>query len=97
MAGLFVAENMTASKRRDLVIRDLKARAKRNRLGEVLQRIAAIMCILMVIGQTTIINSSTHNQSKVELTSNAKKLPFSTPARGNTGKRHQQESKPKLI
>ena len=45
-AGFFYTENLPQSRRKNMLLRELKKRAKRNGLGEVLQRIAAILSIL---------------------------------------------------
>ena len=50
MAGLFYAEILSQSKRRSLLLRDLQSRARRYGLGEILQRIAPLLTILMVMG-----------------------------------------------
>ena len=46
MAGLFVAEQMSKGPHRKRKLLELNKRAKRNQLGEVLQRISALLCLL---------------------------------------------------
>ena len=66
-AGFFYTENLPQSRRKNMLLRELKKRAKRNGLGEVLQRIAAILPILclfvlsnnsLIYGQNQEIHSS---------------------------------------
>ena len=64
-AGLFFAENLPQSRRRNMLLRELKKRAKRNRLGEVLQRISVLLPMLcfFILSQ----NSLLYGQSQTVL------------------------------
>jgi len=97
MAGFFYAEQMQSSKRRDVLLRDLKARAKRLRLGEIVQRITTLGCFCLFIGTNSVVvdldlteSSSSVEEAvhmKTELRSaTSTKKPWKIPARGNTGK-----------
>ena len=48
MAGFFVAEQMPQGPHRKRKLLELKKRAKKNQLGEILQRIGALLCLLLV-------------------------------------------------
>lgn len=50
MAGLFHAEQMPENKRRSVLLRNLKSRAQKHQLGEIVKRILPLLCLLMVVG-----------------------------------------------
>ena len=66
-AGLFYAENLPQSRRKNMLLRELKKRAKRNRLGEVLQRISMILSVLLFFTLST--KSLIHGQNQEILSS----------------------------
>ena len=82
MAGLFYAEQMK-TKRRESVLRDLYKRARSQNLGEITQRIAAMLSICLVIG-LAYNNDPRSKFVELETVSIDRKGP--KLARGNTGK-----------
>ncbi|MEC7984576.1 MAG: hypothetical protein VX278_05400 [Myxococcota bacterium] len=90
MAGLFYAENLKASKRKKLLLRDLRARAQRYSLGEIVQRIALVMGVFMLTvlgGFTKDEERETVQTSPIEYPKEKaeKRRPWDAPSRGNTG------------
>ena len=82
MAGLFYAEQMK-TKRRESVLRDLYKRARSQNVGEITQRIAAMLSICLVIG-LAYNNDPRSKFVELETVSIDRKGP--KLARGNTGK-----------
>ena len=86
MAGLFYAEQVPHKKRRKLLLNDLKQRARRHGLGEVLQRIAAFGCaILFTALVSSDIPAETHRTGIQPPKSGQPISPEKGVSRGNTG------------
>ena len=47
MAGLFYAEQLPPTKRRQLLLQDLKKRAQCQKLGEIVQRVGLLLGLLL--------------------------------------------------
>ena len=86
MAGLFCAELMPVSKRRTLTLKNLRTRAKRHSLGEIMQRISQMMGILLVLGISFDLTSEPPQLRGEVLQQVSEKKPTGTLNRGNTGK-----------
>ena len=102
-AGFFYTENLPQSRRKNMLLRELKKRAKRNGLGEVLQRIASILpvlCLFVLSNSSLIYGQNQEIQSSRDVTQISDFLEETTyvsdhnkrfldmlPHRGNTGRR----------
>ena len=82
MAGLFHAELLPFSKRRKLILKNIKTRAKRNSFGEVLMRISQLLGVLLVLGGSLSFLSTTDIYEEGVMT----KSPKEEVQRGNTGR-----------
>ena len=89
MASLFYAEQVTSIKRRAGLLRELNARAKRYGLGEIVQRIAVLLCLWLVVGVGVLQHTSTelvpHAEVIEQKTVRSAKDKRPTLSRGNTG------------
>ena len=88
MAGLFHAESLKNDNRRQLRLLDIEQRAKRHGLGEIVQRIALLLCMAMLVLNVAVHFNSWVVQNEEPLVRHVAVKRTPSPdisARGNTG------------
>ena len=83
MAGFFFAELIPHKKRRALLLKDLHKRAKEHRLGDIMQRISALLTMLLFLSIGFLSHTNIHSPSTPNSSASLEHSPNHN--RGNTG------------